>query len=290
MSDGRTFWYPEDARWLSWERVVMLGEEFGAAAISVLVAVKCEAKLQNAGWRVKAGWRSLGREAFVDPDIVHSIVVRAAELGVLDDLEEKDEFTFTARVSGMAASERKARDAARKAAARAVADGADTCGHDRTPEDKSDATGPREEKRREEDTETTDVVSDKREPRKTVDQDSLPPDLTPDLAAAATAAHARLLAVFDERGGTKPSLRAVGLAVRRYPDRDHNRVVGELEHWALAGLGQRRPVRDWAKTLATFLDRAPTGKAPTLGTVGVMDNGLAERTARRRAIIEGGAA
>lgn len=151
MSDGRTFWYPEDARWLSWERVVMLGEEFGAAAISVLVAVKCEAKLQNAGWRVKAGWRSLGREAFVDPDIVHSIVVRAAELGVLDDLEEKDEFTFTARVSGMAASERKARDAARKAAARAVADGADTCGHDRTPEDKSDATGPREEKRREED-------------------------------------------------------------------------------------------------------------------------------------------
>lgn len=266
--DGRTVWYPEDARWLSWERVVVLGEEFGAAAIAVLAAVKCEAKLQNSAWRVKAGWRSIAREAFVAPDVVHSVVARAAELGVLDDLVE-DEFTFTARVSGMAASERKARDAARKAASRASSDTADTRGQDRTPADGSDAAGPREEERREEDRETTDVVSPtagETKKTRTVAQDQLPDDLPEQLAPLAAQVLDRLVVLWDQRGGNQPTLRGVGLILRRFPDRDHLAVVDQLEHWALAGRGQRRQVKDWTATLATFLTGAAPGRPVVVPT------------------------
>lgn len=302
MSSGRTYWWAKDSGWWRRELVVTLGEEFGPLGPAVLDWLSCEAKAQNAGGVVKTGARTLARGVFADVGSVCPVLSRLSQLGGLDDFEQ-GEVTFTCRISGWKSDQDRGREAARKAEQRARKNAESSTdtedhveGHDGTDGDMSHVVppsprmSPTGQDRR--GTETTDVVSDKREPRKTVDQDSLPPDLPADLAAAAVAAHSRLLAVFDERGGTKPSLRAVGLAVRRYPDRDHDRVLGELEHWALAGLGQRRPVRDWAKTLATFLERAPAGKAPALGTapVGVMDNGLAERTARRRAIIEGGAA
>lgn len=170
MSDGRTLWYPQDARWLSWDAVIDLGEEFGPAAVAVLVQITSEAKLQGSSWRVKVGLRTIARDSFVnDVDLVRSIVVRAGEAGLLDDVEFDDR-TVTCRVSGMAKTERKARDAARKAADRAgsakhagetpAADGADTCGHVRTEVDGSDAlsreTG---EERRGEDNDSPDGES-----------------------------------------------------------------------------------------------------------------------------------
>jgi hypothetical protein len=97
----------------------------------------------------------------------------------------------------------------------------------------------------------TDVA---REARKVIDQDQLPDDFDLELSARALEVLAVLLGVQAERGGTVPTLRGVGLAMRRFPGRDHLRVVRELEHWALAGTGQRKTVRDWARTFGTFLD------------------------------------
>lgn len=131
--DGRSNWYAEDAGWLLWERTIILGEEFGPAAVAVMCAMKCAAKRQNDAWRFKHGWRSLAREAAMhgETEKVQEIVKRAADIGWLDDLDTSDTLTFTARIRGMLASERKGRDAIRKAESRA-ADSSDTSGQDRT--------------------------------------------------------------------------------------------------------------------------------------------------------------
>lgn len=118
MSDGRTIWYAEDADWLTWERVTLLGLEFGPAAVSVLCALKCTAKRQGKTWTAKTGFTVLARQAFTTPDEARAIVERAGSIGLLDDLVVEDEFTFRCRVSGMAAGEQKARAAARQAAHR----------------------------------------------------------------------------------------------------------------------------------------------------------------------------
>lgn len=109
MTDGRATWYPEDVRWMAWERTVVLGREFGPAAVSVLAALKAEAKVQNSGWRVKWGYHALDMAAFVgDVATVRAIVSRAAEIGLLDDFEQ-GEWTFVCRVSGMSDLERRVR-------------------------------------------------------------------------------------------------------------------------------------------------------------------------------------
>jgi hypothetical protein len=92
-------------------------------------------------------------------------------------------------------------------------------------------------------------------------QDKPPASLPAALAGTVAPVLAVLSAVQSERGGQVPTVRGVGLAIARFPDRDHQAVVRELEHWALAGAGQARPVRDWARTLATFLERSPAGSA-----------------------------
>lgn len=144
MTDGRTMWYAEDARWLAWERMVVIATEHGPAAVSTMVALKGEAKLQNEGWKVKIGYRVLAREAFVaDVDKVRGIVRRAAEIGLLDDFEE-GEWTFTCRISGMQASEQRARDALRKAAGRART-GPEPPGQNRTHPDLQNRTGQKKE-------------------------------------------------------------------------------------------------------------------------------------------------
>lgn len=139
MSDGRTLWYPQDARWLAWDSVIELGEEFGPGGPLVMVAITSEAKLQANCWRVKVGLRTIARESFVkDPETVRAIIVRSAAIGLLDEVEFAER-TVTCKVSGMAASERKARDAQRKASGRAGADTPDETGHDRTDPDKETA-------------------------------------------------------------------------------------------------------------------------------------------------------
>lgn len=99
-------------------------------------------------------------------------------------------------------------------------------------------------------------------PTKHVDQDTLPDDFPAVLAAVATGALTRLVALQAERGGMVPTLRGVGLTLARFPDRDVPGVLGELEHWSLAGRGQARAIKDWPRTLGSFLERSPAGKPP----------------------------
>lgn len=131
----------------------------------------------------------------------------------------------------------------------------------------------------------TDLQGRSRQPSKRVDQGALPASLPVHLHDTARQSLSVLLGVHLERGGDEPTLRGVGLAVARFPNRDHERVLRELEHWALAGTGQWKPVKDWARTFATFLDRAPAG-AP----VRVAANGHGSqrdvRRARRLAAME----
>lgn len=267
MTDGRAVWYPEDVRWMAWERTVVLGREFGPAAVSVLAALKAEAKVQNSGWRVKWGYHALDMAAFVgDVAVVRAIVARAAEIGLLDDFEQ-GEWTFVCRVSGMAASEQKARDAARKAAARA--------GHDRTDPDAPGRT--RTDRDLQERTEETAVVGQPPSPgdaveepttvvasgkqgaaKKRVDQDAWPENLPAALTATAELIHSRLTAIHDACGSEHPpSRRGAGLAALHFPDRDHEAALGDLEHWVTAGAGRRRKVKDWAATYRKFASGAP---------------------------------
>lgn len=104
--------------------------------------------------------------------------------------------------------------------------------------------------------------------RRTVDQNELPPSLPDELRPVAIKVLPLLESMHEQRGGNIPTLRGVGLVLDRYPDRDHLRVVRELEHWAIAGNGQRKPVADWPKTLGTFLERS-TPAAPTRNGSGV---------------------
>jgi hypothetical protein len=101
VTDGRTYWWSKDAAWWRRERVVALGQEFGAAGPAALDYLSCEAKMQNDGGQVKAGWRVLARDAFAEsPERAQDIVERAVEIGALDDLVELPHGLFTCRVSG----------------------------------------------------------------------------------------------------------------------------------------------------------------------------------------------
>jgi len=84
-----------------------------------------------------------------------------------------------------------------------------------------------------------------------------------------------LTRVHAERGGEVPTLRGVALALAAQPRRDHLAVAHELEHWALAGRGRRRPVRDWVRTYRTFLDSAPDATPTRLRAAGVAPSAAA---------------
>jgi hypothetical protein len=77
----------------------------------------------------------------------------------------------------------------------------------------------------------------------------------------------------------------VGLAIAHYPDRDHLTVLRELEHWALAGTGQAKTVKDWARTYGTFLERAPAGSPSRNGT-GVSQGHVKASVIKRNALME----
>ncbi|HEV2125883.1 MAG TPA: hypothetical protein VGW38_24260, partial [Chloroflexota bacterium] len=125
MSDGRTIWWPKDAAWWRREHVVELGEEFGADGPAVLDWLSCEAKAQNMGGTVKAGYRSLARGCFVDVVTVGHVVSRAVALGALDDFEG-DERRFMCRISGWQSDNNRGRAAWRKAQSREAETPVDT--------------------------------------------------------------------------------------------------------------------------------------------------------------------
>ena len=122
MSAGRTTWWPKDAAWHRRERIVELGEAFGAAGPNVVDVLCAWAQEQRASGSVRGGFRSLAREAFVDVADVRAIVERAAELGALDDLEIEDVTAghgrFVCRVSGWQSDQERGRAAFRKQAQR----------------------------------------------------------------------------------------------------------------------------------------------------------------------------
>jgi hypothetical protein len=116
-------------------------------------------------------------------------------------------------------------------------------------------------------------------PTTVADPDVLPDDLPDALGAVAREALTKLTAVWKERGGNTPTLRGVGLAVRRFPDRDHGTVLAELEHWAVAGRGARQAVKDWPRTYGTFLERSPAG-SPAHPAAATASESPAQRQAR----------
>lgn len=111
----------------------------------------------------------------------------------------------------------------------------------------------------------------RKSPSKQVDQNQPPDTLPAELHTTAELALTRLLAVHAERGGNLPTLRGTGLALAQYQQRDHLQVLHDLEHWALAGNGQGQPVKDWTRTYATFLRRAPVASPSRSGRSGASD-------------------
>ncbi|HEV3094965.1 MAG TPA: hypothetical protein VGY30_10680 [Solirubrobacteraceae bacterium] len=109
---------------------------------------------------------------------------------------------------------------------------------------------------------TTTAVARARKPSKRVDPESLPAHFPEQLVPVADETLKRLRQLQAERGGTEPSRRGVGLAIKQHPNRDHLAVLGDIEHWALAGRGQAKPVKDWVATFRTFLGRTPAGSPP----------------------------
>ena len=126
MTEGRTYWYAEDATYLSRALVIELGDEFGPAVVGVLQSIKSHAKLQNDGGRVKTGLATVNRESFAgDADLCRSIIERAAEIGVLDELVWSDARRFKCRVSGWEADQGKGYETVRKRWQRDTSDPAD---------------------------------------------------------------------------------------------------------------------------------------------------------------------
>jgi hypothetical protein len=124
---------------------------------------------------------------------------------------------------------------------------------------------------------------DARARSKQVDQDAPPATLADELKPTAAGVLAVLLRVHAERGGNTPTLRGVGLVVAAFPDRDHLTVAGELEHWAVAGTGQRRDVRDWVATYRRFLTNAPAGTPSRQRAATSLGDGVLKAAQLRRA-------
>jgi hypothetical protein len=127
-----------------------------------------------------------------------------------------------------------------------------------------------------------------------VDQEQLPDGLSTVLVARASDVLDTLRRIHADRGGNTPTLRGVGLALQAYPDRDHQTVAGELEHWALAGSGQQRTIRDWARMYRAFLERAPTATPTVTTPPGVTAGGVVTerdiRSHNKRTVIAEGMA
>lgn len=127
MSSGRTTWYATDAAEHDRELIVELGEEFGPGGPYVIRVLKDLAQQQTRGadskGRVRTGFRSLGRKAFIEADAAQRIVSYAAQIGALDDLDtDADGRRFTCRISGWEADQSRGRSAFKKAAYRARQD------------------------------------------------------------------------------------------------------------------------------------------------------------------------
>lgn len=96
-----------------------------------------------------------------------------------------------------------------------------------------------------------------RAPSRAVEPDELPPGLDPALADVASPVLSVLRRVWQARGGYEPTLRGVGLAVAAFPRRDHLHAAQGYEHWATAGGGANRDLRDHAARFRRWLAHEP---------------------------------
>jgi hypothetical protein len=120
--------------------------------------------------------------------------------------------------------------------------------------------------------------------RSGVDQSVLPAGLPEDQHSLAETVLGLLEGVHGERGGNTPTLRGVGLALLAFPERDHVGVARELEHWTLAGTGQRKPVKDLVRLYRTFLERSPDASPAHSG--GRSSGRAKSSVARRNALMD----
>jgi hypothetical protein len=259
---GRTVWQAQDVLWWSRERVVELGEEFGAAGPAVANWLECQAKAQNNDGLVKSGFRAIARGAFIEGghDRVREIVEYAVEIGFLKEYEAATR-TFVARVSAFQVDQPKGAAALNKAAQRAdtPATGADAAGSSGSAvgagsgracpsgEDKSGSVRscpPREEKRTEEASlrEATRAAAPAARPAPPADQlpDDFPDELKPTLREVLPV----LRRIAAGKGANEVTVRAAARAVAQFPRRPHVDAALDLEHWLLEGTGQRNKVKD----------------------------------------------
>lgn len=131
MSDGRIYWYSEDAAYVHRGGIIELGEEFGAAVLAAMQVLKAQAKLENDGGRLMCAFRTVSRNGFIgDISLTERLVRRAGEIGVLDDLEILgDARRFRCRISGWQADQEKAGAARRQARIRKTPHGSSGTPH-----------------------------------------------------------------------------------------------------------------------------------------------------------------
>lgn len=101
---------------------------------------------------------------------------------------------------------------------------------------------------------TSQQVARKRASRQ-VDQSKLPDDFPAELVDRVDAVLPILRRCWETRGGVEPNLRGTALGVLRNPSVAHEQVALKLEHWLLAGNGQRRRCDDIARRFAEWVAR-----------------------------------
>lgn len=157
--------------------------------------------------------------------------------------------------------ERRARDAERKATARSAGSPrGQTADAERSPQgvrgDRSRVEGRVEEI-------PATQVARKRATTRRIDLSSPPENFPEALRGALVEALAILHRTWEVRGGrTEPSMRGVGMAMMRKPDIDHVALALRLEHWLLAGNGQRASTADIAARYGDWHD-GESGKPET---------------------------
>jgi len=128
-----------------------------------------------------------------------------------------------------------------------------------------------------------------RKPGKSLDQTEPPPDLPADLLPRLREVLAILHGIWEARGGAiMPQERGAGLGMLRNIHADHVGVARSLQHWLLAGKGQRAATTDVAKRFGDWCADAPAG-APSRPVNG-RSNGRRENASDLLRAINGGAA
>lgn len=114
-----------------------------------------------------------------------------------------------------------------------------------------------------------------RKPPRPPAPDSLPDDLPEPLRVVAPFVVDSLRRLAEAKGAKDVTLAAVGRALAAYPEHDHRRIVGDVEHYWVHGDGQTSIVRDAVLTYRNRLGRVPAGKTAALRAVPAVESSAA---------------